>query len=156
MGGCCVSPFFKRYLYICNSHHSHFLIHFIQNKKVGDEILDLLNVPSHKVRIEDLEKSCPKSVLCRRSGNPAGFWHTYWQLSQTPHPLVVSTISHLDILHVKIKFQSTLFDSQIPPSAYLAAWPLLLGWGGVGWGVVVYIEMCISYLILFAFFCFNF
>lgn len=37
-----------------------FLIHFIQNKKVGDEILDLLNVPSHKVRIEDLEKSCPK------------------------------------------------------------------------------------------------
>ena len=113
-----------------------FLIRFIQNKKVGDEILDLLNVPSHKVRIEDLKRSCPKSVLWGRSGNPAGFWHTYWQLSQTPHPLAVSTISHLDILQVKIKFQSTLFDSQIPPSAYLAAWPLLPGrGGGVRWQV---------------------
>lgn len=27
-------------------------VFLVQNKKVGDEILDLLNVPSHKVRID--------------------------------------------------------------------------------------------------------
>lgn len=128
-------------LYICNSHHSHFLIHFIQNKKVGDEILDLLNVPSHKVRIEDLKRSCPKSVLWGRSGNPAGFdilignsvkHPTLWQSQQSAIWIFYRSKLNFSQPCLTLKFlpQLTLLPD---PSSRVE--------------VGVYVDKCIRYLI---------